>query len=132
MSRAVERIKDTAMSQAKEILIKPHEEIVWVALECERMEDEHASAMQTEVAAAAENAPGLPVVLDMSKVRMLPSMSIGALVALWQKLKESGQRFMLAGLQPEVRRTLTTCRLDKVFEICDGVDEALSRVRQSS
>ena len=120
------------MPELNEITIKPHEEIVWIALECERMEDERATALQAAVAEAAEKAPALPVVLDMSKIQMLPSLSIGALVAVWRRLKEGGQRFILVGLQPAVRQTLTTCRLDKVFDICDDVDQALSRVRQSS
>lgn len=120
------------MSENKSLVIKTNDEIVLATLECARMEDEHARAVQTEVIAAAAQAPNLPIVLDMSKVEMLPSLSIGALVTLLQKFKQDGQRFMLVGLRPKARETLTVCRLDKLFEICDSLEEALSRIRQSS
>ena len=120
------------MSPSQAIEIKTDEEIILAALQCTRMEDEHAQAMQTEVLAAAEQASHLPVVLDMSKVEMLPSLSIGALVTLLQKFKQDGRRFVLVGLQPKARETLTVCRLDKLFEICDSLEETLSRIRQSS
>jgi len=120
------------MSQASEIVITPHEEIVLAALEFPRMRDEQADAVQAEVAAAAEKTPDLPVVLDMSKVEYVPSRGIGALVALLQKFKQDSRRFILADLQPHVRETLTVCRLDKLFELCDSVDEALARIREPS
>ena len=118
------------MPESSEIAIVPHDEIVWARLECDRMEEEHAKSMQSAVSAAAEKANGLPVVLDLTRVDTMPSLSIGALVSLWQDLKQKGQRLILAGLRPNVRQTLTVCRLDKIFEITESVDEAVSRVRQ--
>ena len=118
------------MAESSVITIEPNDRIVLVRVECERMEDEHAQVMQTEAVGAAEQAGDLPVVLDMSKVKMLPSMSIGAIVVLWQKFKQDNRRFILAGLHSQIRGTLTTCRLDKLFEICESVEEALSRIQQ--
>ncbi len=120
------------MSQGREIVVDTTEEMVLGMFECTQVDDEHARTMQTEVAKAADGAPGMPVVLDMSKVEMLLSISIGVLVALLQKFKGEGRRFMLAGLQPKVRETLTICRLDKLFEICDTVEEARLRLRPVS
>lgn len=120
------------MSASQTIEIKTDEEIILARLQCTRMEDEQTQAMQTEVLAAAEEVSRLPVVLDMSKVEMLPSLSIGALVTLLQKFKQDGRRFVLVGLQPKARETLAVCRLDKLFDICESLEEALSRIRQSS
>ena len=103
------------MSEPSGITIKPHKEMVLVSLECAAIDDELANAAQAEVAAAADKAGRLPVLLEMSKVEILPSRSIGVLVALWQRLNAEKRRFMLAGLQPQVRETLTVCRLDKLF-----------------
>lgn len=119
------------MSESTGIVIEPREDVVLATVECARMEDEHARDMQEKVSAAAQQAPGLAVVLDLSKVTILPSLSIGALVALWQKFKQEQRRLVLVGLGPMVRETLTTCRLDKLFDICDSVDEALSRIRET-
>ena len=120
------------MSQTPEIVIETTEGLILGTIECSQMDDEHAKTVRTEVARAAEQAPGLPVVLDMSKVQMLLSISIGLLVALLQQFKAEGRRFILAGLQPKVRETLAICRLDKLFDICDSVDEARSRLGPAS
>ena len=120
------------MSQTPEIVIEAAEGLVLGTIECAQMDDEHAKNMRTEVARAAEKAPGLPVVLDMSKVEMLLSISIGLLVALLQQFKAEDRRFILAGLQPKVRETLAICRLDKLFDICDSVEAARARLGAAS
>ncbi len=120
------------MSQSQEIVIKTDSQAILVCLECVQMSDEHARALQSEVSLAAEQAPGLPVIVDMSKVEFLPSLGIGMLVTLLQQFKQDGRQFMLVSLQPKARETLTICRLDKLFEIYENLDEALSRIRQSS
>jgi anti-anti-sigma factor len=120
------------MSQSPEIVIETTEGLILCTIECTQMDDEHAKTMLTEVSKAAEQTPVLPVVLDMSKVEILLSISIGVLVALLQQFKAEGRRFMLAGLQPRVRETLAICRLDKLFDICDSVDDARSRLGPAS
>ena len=132
MSAALSMISENKMAQSSVITIKPHEEFVLVTVECAMMEDDHAQAMQTEVAEAAEGTPNLPVVLDMSQVKMLPSISIGAIVTLWQKFKQDNRKFIIIGLCEKIREMLTVCRLDKLFELCENVDDALLRIRQSS
>ena len=119
---------ENEMAESGTVTIKRHDRVVLVTVECERMEDKHARALQTEVTKAAEETPNLPVVLDMSRVAMLPSLSIGAIVTLWQKFKQDNRRFILVGLHDEIRQTLTICRLDKLFEMCETVDAALLRL----
>ena len=119
------------MSDEKTVSIEPHDEILLAVVGCTLMEEQHTQAMQAEVSAAAEETRQLPVVLDLSNVAFIPSMALGALVVLLREFREHGQRFILAGLQPEVRSTLALTRLDKLFEICDSVEDALTQVRQS-
>jgi len=119
------------MSETSEVTITPHEEIILATVDCGQMRDEQANALQKEVTAAAEGTPELPVVVDMTKVEYIPSVTIGALVALWKRFDQAKRRFILVGLQPQIRKTLAVCRLDKVFEISESVDEALARIKQS-
>ena len=120
------------MPEEKTVTIEPHEEIVLVRVDVVPEIEEHIREMQELVVSAGQAASNLPVVMDLSKVSLLPSLCIGALVTLLQKFRQQKQRFMLAGLQPTVRETLTICRLAKLFEIQDSVDDALSQVRQDS
>lgn len=114
--------------EADEITIDAQDGILLARAAYPCLEDEHAQALMQRVLSAAEQTPVLPVVLDLSQVNSMPSMSIGALVALWKKLKDGKRRFILAAVQPQVRQTLAVCRLDKLFELCDSVEEAKRRL----
>jgi len=120
------------MSDEKVVTIELQEEILLAVVECDRMEEEHTQVMQSEVSEAAGRSRQLPVVLDLSKVEFVPSLSLGALVNLLREFKQHKQRFILAGIRPNVRGTLAVTRLDKLFEIVNSVDEALAQVRKSS
>jgi anti-anti-sigma factor len=116
------------MTEANQITITNQDDMVEARVECAHMEDQHAQALLVQVAAAADESPSTPFVLDLSNVAVMPSMSIGVLVTLWKRFRDSGQRLILAGLQPQVRRTLTLCRIDKLLDICDSVEEARQRL----
>ena len=103
---------------------------VLATLQCAELDEPHASDMQQKIQAATEQAPDLAVVLDMSQVRFVPSLSLGALVTLLQHAKQKQQRFILVGLQPEVRQSLAVCRLDKLFEIYDTLEIASQRLQE--
>ena len=116
------------MSEQKEMELRKLDTFLLARPLCAKLDEQHTADMQGKVQEAAEEEPGLAVILDMSEVHFLPSLSIGALVSLMHDSKQRQQRFILIGLQPEVRQTLAVCRLDKVFEIYDTVETASQRL----
>ena len=120
------------MSDLIEISVVVEDELISAELQCEELDEPHAQNMQGKVKEACEQTPQLPVVLEMSKVTFLPSLSLGALVTLLQTMKQMKRRLILAGIQPNVRQTLTICRLSKLFEICESIDEARTKISQAS
>jgi anti-sigma B factor antagonist len=110
--------------------VQPHDEVVWVQVKVAALHDEQTVAMQTDVLAAAEKRPGLPVALDMSEVNFFPSMSLGALVTVHQQLKKQGRKFVLLSVQPQVRDTMAVTRLDRLFEMHDSLDHVLIQIRR--
>ena len=118
------------MSELKQIELTKFETFLFAKPQCTELDEQHTSDMQKKVQDVAEQAPELPVILDMSEVHFLPSLSIGALVSLFQDSKQRQQRFILVGLQPEVRQTLAVCRLDKLFEIYETVETARQKIQQ--
>ena len=120
------------MSELKEIELKKLETFLLARPRCTELDEQHTSDMQKKIQEAAEQAPEHPIILDMSEVHLLPSLSIGVLVSLLQDTKQRQQRFILIGLQPEVRQTLAISRLDKVFEIYDAVETASQKIQQST
>ena len=119
------------MSSAPAISIKPHAEVVCVVVHQPRLDDAALVHLQRELPAAAAQQPNLPVVLDLTQVNYVPSMALGALVMLMRHLKDSNQRFVLVGLQPDVRTVLAITRLDKLFEIQSNLEAALKQLRGS-
>jgi len=116
------------MSEFKSIQITVDEKMILAALQCDQLDEDYIQDMRSKVTAAAGQAPNLPVVLDMSQVTFVPSLSLGALVGLLNVCKKNNQRFILAGLQPAVRQVMTTCRLDRLFEIYDTIDDIKVRL----
>jgi len=119
------------MTEPNEIAITVQDGVLLARVECAHMEDQHAQALVVQLMAATEQSPGLPVILDLSQVTVMPSMSIGVLLTLWKTFQGRRQRFILADVQPNIRQTLTVCRLDKILELCDSVEEAKVRLRPS-
>ncbi|WP_434616889.1 STAS domain-containing protein [Tabrizicola sp. M-4] len=67
---------------------------------------------------------GARVVLDLSEVTFLDSSGLGAVVAA-QRFLRAGQVLELAALTPAVARVFRLTRMDTVFAIHPGVDDAL-------
>ena len=120
------------MEEERVVSIEHHDHATLAVVQCVSLDEDHTGQMQAEVAAAAAERPESPLVLEMSKVGFVPSLSLGALVTLMQGCRQSNQRFVLAGLQPPVRESLALIRLDKLFDICDTVEDALAHLRGSS
>jgi anti-anti-sigma factor len=65
------------------------------------------------------------IVLDLSRVQMIPSLALGLFVHLSKACKSRQQKLKLAALQPEVRQFFAITRLDRVFDLCPTVEAAL-------
>src|SRR5262245_28443225 len=117
------------MSEPQIASIEPHEEAVWAIIRHPALDDAMIDRMQAEVTAAAAQQPKLPVILDLSDVKFVPSSGLGALVTLLRSLKQHGQRFILVGLYPEVRTVLAVTRIDKLLEIYPRFEDALNQLR---
>jgi len=117
------------MSEPEAVSIRAHAEVVWAIIHHHTLDEATIERMQAEVAAAAAQTPNLPVILDLSNVSFVPSTGLGALVGLMRSLKKEGRRFILIGLQPEVRTMLAVTHLDKLLEIYTSFEDALNRLR---
>jgi anti-anti-sigma factor len=118
------------MSQSSAVTIEPHAEAVRAVISQPRLDETNIDKVQEEITAAAAQKPGLPVVLDLLEVDYIPSVGLGGLVGLMKRLRADGHRFILTGLQGEVRMLLSITRLDKLFEIRTTFDDALQHIRE--
>jgi anti-anti-sigma factor len=91
----------------------------------EKFNDDSMRRFHDDVRAAAGAHSQLPFVIDVSKVSFMPSLSLGLLVRLATEFRSRKQRFILTGLQPQVREVFVLTRLDRVFELQDDVSTAV-------
>jgi len=116
------------MSELHPIQITVDEKMILAVPQCKEMDELHTQEMLEKTLAASRQTPAVPLVLDMSGVAFVPSLSLGALVTLLKTCKENQKRFLLTGLQPIVRQVMTACRLDRLFEIYDSLEDARFRL----
>jgi anti-sigma B factor antagonist len=86
--------------------------------------DAMAAVMFKDRMKAALESAGARVVLDLSGVGFLDSSGLGAVVAA-QRFLRVGQALELAGLTGAVERVFRLTRMDRMFTIHAGVDDAL-------
>ena len=91
------------------------------------VDDEALKTLTRHIDEASDTGGVQLVVLDLSKVMILPSMALGLLVQLSNKCKAREQRLKLAGVPPQVRQVFTITRLDRVFQFADSVEAALAQ-----
>jgi anti-anti-sigma factor len=101
---------------------------VILRVQAKSLDEEHVKKLQTEVRAAGAQAGGLPVLIDLSLVRLLPSLTLGALVRMHSESRARQQRLVLCGMQPMVRQVMSITKLDRLLEVQDDLDAALKAV----
>ena len=106
-------------------LVERTDDVVVIRVQVKDLDEAHTKAVHAEVNAAAAESPALPFILDLSSVKFLPSLTLGAMVRLGQSFRARNQRLVLVGLQPTIRQVLTITKLDRMFEIQDDVPTAL-------
>lgn len=68
----------------------------------------------------------LHLVADFSAVRFCDAAGLGALVAVNNRIADGGGALRLVGVRPPQRRIFQITRLDRLFRLYDGVDDALT------
>ena len=70
-----------------------------------------------------------PVLVDLSGVGYIDSSGVASLVESLQTARKGGSTLVLVSVSDGVRRVLELARLDKVFTICDTIEDGLAQVQ---
>jgi len=73
-------------------------------------------------------AKGQPILVDLSKVGYIDSSGVASLVESFQNARKAGQNLVLVSVSDGALRVLKLARLDKVFTICDTLEDGLAEV----
>ena len=69
------------------------------------------------------------VVLDMSKLQYMNSTGLNILINVLTRARNAGGDAIISGLSPSVRQLFVVTKLDSVFTITGGVEEALAKLQ---
>lgn len=90
--------------------------------------DLHVSTRVAAVLGALIDQKPPRLVVDLSRVSYIDSSGLAVLIEGMQNVEAYGGKFILAGLQENVRPIFEIARLDQVFIIFPHVDAALAAV----
>lgn len=114
------------------IRIDRRDDIIVVTLCSDEFQGEVANGFLSTLTEAIEGVENPKVVLDLSNVVFVDSLSLGTLVKAAGDLTRKGGKFMVAGAQESVRRTLALTRLNKLFNILPTADEAIRELKEAT
>ena len=86
----------------------------------------HSPAMRKALLGEIKEKRTPTVLLNLGKVRYMDSSGIASLVEGLKAARDLGTRLILYGLTPTVREVMELSRLQRIFEIYDNEEQALS------
>jgi len=86
----------------------------------------HSPAMRKILLVEIKEKHTAKVFLNLKNVRYIDSSGIASLVEGLKASRDSGSRMILYGLSPSVREVMELSRLQKIFEIYENEEQALS------
>ena len=111
---------------ADPVAVETSGDAVVVRVNLKLFDDANLKRMSEMIEQAAARPGVTRVVLDLSRVQIVPSLGLGAIVQLSNKCKGRQQRLKLAGVQPQVRQTMAITKLDRILDLEDTVEAAMA------
>ena len=84
-----------------------------------------------ELSSLVESEPGIKLLLDFRNVDHLSSAALGMLITLNRKIQEQNGLLKLADINRQIFEVFKITKLNRVFEIHDSAEQALSGFGQA-
>ncbi len=120
------------MSEQTVCAVQPNEQALVILVQKRSLDAPSTRQLVDDVLTLAAGRPGVPIVLDLSRVRFAPSVALGSLVQLSKSFKLDGRRIALIGIDRHVLEAIRITRLDTVLEIHDTLDGVISPAKKTS
>jgi anti-sigma B factor antagonist len=107
------------------LLTEEHGGKTILTLKEERLDAHNSGELKDRIFKLFEEG-GRDLIVDLRNVQFIDSSGLGALLSGHKDAVRRSAGFVLAGLQPRVRSMFELTRLQRVFEIYSGLQEALN------
>jgi anti-anti-sigma factor len=103
--------------------------ILCVTVLCEAVSDREAHILYNETDGAIDDRCS-NILVDLSKVGVLTSAGIGALVRLHKRIEERKGKLAVCALNPELAELFRLTRMDRLFVMAENRERALQDLRR--
>lgn len=73
-------------------------------------------------------APVPKMVIDFRNVTNMSSSALGMLITLHKRIREANGQLRLCNIQPTIEEVFKITRLNEIFQICKGQDDAVDSI----
>lgn len=94
------------------------------------LEERDVRELDEALSSLINEADGITLVLDFSKVRFMSSAVLGLLIKISKRIYERQGRLALCAIGPKIYEIFKITRLTKIFDIYGDVDTALRRLAE--
>ena len=113
-------------TQTQPIILEKRDNAVIVRPQVKMMDDDQLKALIKVIDEAAGADSGVKLlVLDLSRITILPSLALGLMVQMSRNCKVRDQKLKLAAVQAHIRKVFAVTRLDRVFQFTNSVEAAM-------
>ena len=105
--------------------IDQRKDVLLVVVSKRSLDDQSTRTLVDCIQTAAAQHLGVPIVLDLQKLKFAPSVAIGAIVQLSKSFQLDRRRVALVGVDRRVRDSIAVTRLDQYLEIHDTLERAI-------
>ncbi|MFN0135400.1 MAG: STAS domain-containing protein [Phycisphaerae bacterium] len=129
LRRSIAEVGGSGMEQPSTHLRIKRAESVSVVEFADRkiLEEVSIQEIGEELAQLVEAHPGIRLLLNFRNVDHLSSAALGMLITLNKKVREQNGALKLSDINRQIFEVFKITRLNKVFDIHDSADEAISR-----
>jgi len=117
------------MDEQQSVSLRETDGIVIATVQRSELTSDVTDALLRQLTASLDADRPARLILDVSNVRFMDSVVLGALVVLLRRIKRGNGRLALAGLSGHARKVLQVTGLEKIFETYGSAAEALDGLR---
>ena len=98
-----------------------------IQVNVERLNASNASGLKAELALLSKSSIN-NIIIDLSNTKYCDSSGLSALLLANRLCKDTNGMFILCGLQDNVQKLISIAQLDKVLNIAENKDAAISQI----
>ena len=113
------------MDQNANATIQPHDDALIVVVQSKTLDEHSTRELVDFVLSEAATRTGVPIILDLAKVRFAPSVALGALVQMSKSFSFEKRRIALVNVHSRITDTIRVTQLHRILEMHHNVEDVL-------